>query len=130
MKDDFMLNNNGFTLVEVVVCLVIISFILIIVVSFSSNTLSINKEKAYEIMKSNISKASVSYLNECNSLDLDCKLSWNNNKTSFYVEKLRDSGYFKSLISPIDGKDISRCLIIEAYKQNGTIDINILDNCY
>ena len=125
-----MLNNKGFTLVEVIACLVIISFISILVVSFSNYTLSINKEEAYKVMKNNISKASVNYLKECEIGQLDCDINWNNDETSFYVEKLKTGGYFKNLMSPIDGKDVGRCLVIKAFKNNGVINIEVEDNCY
>ena len=126
-----MLNNKGFSLIELLASLVIITIIMFIIVSFSRNTFRINKNKAYMIMKENIYKASQNYVEECESKTLSCDLNWTNNKTEFNVHKLHDAGFFKSLNSPIDGKDLSNCLIIEAYKkENKVLEINIIDKCY
>ena len=124
------LNNRGFTLIEVVASLAIISFVFILVVSISSNTFSINKNKAYELMKNNIKKASENYINECDNKILECSLVWNEDKTEIDLDDLRASGYFKNFVSPLDGKDVSDCLNIEASKSNGVIEINLIDNCY
>ncbi len=125
-----MKNNKGFTLVEVLSSLVIITLIIIVVLNISHNTFSISKEQAYEIMKNNIHKASENYIRECESKQLHCNLNWNNNRTEFYVVKLKEYGYFTTLRSPIDGKDIGKCLLIEVEKNNGTLDIELIDNCY
>lgn len=124
------LNNKGFTLVEVVACLAIIGFIFVLVVSISGNTFSVNKNKAYDIMKNNIIKASSDYINECDSDILECNLIWNENKTEININSLKESGYFKNFISPIDGRNVSNCLKIIAIKKNGNIDIELIDNCY
>lgn len=124
------LNNKGFSLIEVVASLAIISFVFILVVSISTNTFSINKNKAYELMKNNIIKASKNYISECENGILKCNLAWSENKTELDINDLKESGYFKNLISPIDGKDVSDCLNIEVSKSNGVIDINLIDNCY
>lgn len=125
-----MINNKGFTLIEVLSSLVIITLIIIVVLNISHNTFSISKEKAYDIMKRNIYKISETYIRECESTQLHCNLNWSNNKTEFYATNLKENGYFTSLKSPIDGKDIGQCLLIEAYKNNGTTNIKLIDNCY
>ena len=124
-----MINNRGFTLIEVLASLIIISLITILVLRFSGNTLSISKNEAYKIMKNNIYKASNNYVKECEAGVLSCNLEWNNNTTEFYVENLKNGGYFKNFVSPIDGKDIGKCIIIHASKDNGIININLIDNC-
>ena len=43
---------------------------------------------------------------------------------------LKEKGYFKSMNSPLDGKDLSNCLIIEATRKNSVIVSNQHDNCY
>lgn len=124
------MNNKGFSLVEVLASLTIISLIIIVILNVSKNTLSMNKEKAYEIMKNNISKASENYIRECDLKQIECNLNWDNNKTSFYVEKLKQSGYYNNLKSPIDGKDIDKCITVNASKNNGVINIELIDDCY
>ncbi|MEE3342627.1 MAG: prepilin-type N-terminal cleavage/methylation domain-containing protein [Bacilli bacterium] len=126
-----MINNKGFTLIEVLASLVIITFIVIIVVSFSGDTLSINKDRAYRIMKNNIYKVSQDYVKECEAEITTCDLEWNDNKAEFNVYKLKEAGYFKNLRSPIDGKDVGNCMIVKIYKtDNKMIDVEIVDNCY
>lgn len=130
MKDDYMLNNKGFTLVEVVATIVIISLISIVILNISKSTFSINKEKAYEIMKNNIYKVSETYIKECDTGQLSCDLNWNHNSVSFYADKLKNAGYYNNLNSPIDDKDIGKCLLIRASKDNGVINIELVDDCY
>ena len=123
------MNNKGFTLIELIATLLIIAITSIIIVSFAGNTLSISKEKAYELMKNNIMSASYDYINECDNKILTCHYKWENNKTSFLAIALKESGYIKSLNSPIDDNDLSYCLVINATKLNGTVSITIEDNC-
>lgn len=123
------MNNKGFTLIELIATLMIIAIVSITIVSIAGNTFSINKEKAYELMKDNITSASYDYINECDNKILTCSYKWENNKTSFYAIVLKESGYIKNLNSPIDDDDLSYCLIINATKLNGTVNITIEDNC-
>ena len=125
-----MKDNRGFTMIEVLAAIVVIALISIIISRFIGSTLTLSQNEAYDVMKNNIISASEDYLRECNSGILDCNITWNNNKTNFLAIELKNSGYFKNLKSPIDGKDLSNCLNIEAKKENGTIKINLIDNCY
>ena len=125
-----MKDNRGFTIIEVLATIIIISLISTIVSRFIGSTLTISQNEAYEIMKNNIISASEDYLKECGNGILECNITWTNNKTSFSAIELKNSGYFKSLGSPIDGKDLSNCLNIKAEKENGTIKVNLIDNCY
>ena len=95
-----------------------------------NETFSIGKNEAYEMMKKNIYKASESYIRECDNNLLDCNLEWVNNKVEFRALVLKNSGYFDNLVSPIDGKDVGSCLLVRAIKNNGVLDIKIIDNCY
>lgn len=119
------MNNKGFTLIEVLVTLVVISLILGITINYFSSTMAINKEEAYEVMKNNIISASQDYINECNSEIIDC-----DNTDSFYANILKDYGYFDSLNSPIDGKDIGYCLLIKTSKEFGVVNVFVEDFCY
>ncbi len=125
-----MINNKGFTLIEYLITIVVISFVLFVVVKEIGRTLSITKNEAYSIMKQNITNTAKDYLNECNNNIINCNLNWNKNKTSFKAKILMESNYFKNLNSPIDGKDLSNCLIITAIKDNGVITTKLEDNCY
>ena len=125
-----MLNNKGFTLIEILASLITITFITIIIVSFSSNTFSINRNRAYDIMKENIYKISQVYIKECDAGLLACDLNWNNNSTEFYVEDLKNNGYFKNTKSPLDGKDIGKCILIKVSRSNGVNNIELVDKCY
>ena len=125
-----MKDNRGFTIIEVLATIIIISLISTIVSRFIGSTLTISQNEAYEIMKNNIISASEDYLKECGNGILECNITWTNNKTSFSAIELKNSGYFKSLESPIDGKDLSNCLNIKAEKENVTIKVNLIDNCY
>ena len=80
-------------------------------------------------MKNNMIKASQDYIKECESGIITCNFSWQDNNT-FPVSVLKDSGYFKNLKSPIDGKNLANCLLIEATNKNGVIITNLIDNCY
>ena len=124
-----MKNNKGFTLVEVLSILVLITIVLVITIRSFSNTLSISKEESYRIMKNNIISASNDYINECIAGIVECDFSFENNN-SFSAKVLKEKGYFKNFKSPIDGKNIEDCLIIEAKKENGVIKSNLKDNCY
>ena len=124
------MNNKGFTLVEVMAMLVIISIALFVIVRQVGSTLSITKKESYEVMKDNIISASEDYITECNNNIISCDLDWNNDKFSFKAILLKESGYFNNLDSPIDGKDLSNCLIINASRNNGVIDIDLVDTCY
>ena len=126
-----MLNNKGFTLVELLASLVIITLITFLIVSLSQNTFSISKNRAYTIMKNNVYKAAEDYIEECDANTISCNLDWNNNKTEFNAHKLYQAGFFKNLESPIDGKDLSDCLLIKVTKNDNKVpEVKIIDNCY
>ena len=80
-------------------------------------------------MKNNIISASYNYINECTIGTIACDFSFENHN-QFPAKVLKENGFFKNLKSPIDGKDLSNCLMIEAKKENGVIVSNLLDNCY
>ena len=123
------MNNKGFTLTEVITVLVIISLIAIIATKGIGETLSISKEESYKLMKKNIITSSNNYVKECMASTITCDFSFEENN-SFPVKVLQEKGYFKNMNSPIDGKDLSNCLIIEVKKENGVIISNLLDKCY
>ena len=123
------MGRKGFTLIEVVATLVIISIIVVAIVKGISPTLSSSKEEAYNLMKKNIITASYNYVDECEANLINCNFSFDENNR-FTASVLSSSGYFKDLTSPIDNKDLGNCLIIEAIKDNGVVKIDLIDNCY
>ena len=123
------MNNKGFTLIEVLSVLVIISIVLVVAVKNISNTVSLSKDESYKIMKKNIILASNTYINVCTTGIIDCDFSFESNN-HFSAKVLKEKGYFKNLISPIDNKNLEDCLIINAKKENGVIIAEIEDNCY
>ena len=123
------MNNKGFTLIEVLSVLIIISLIMVIAVRSINKTVSLSKEESYKIMKTNIIKVSKSYINECIAKTIECNFSFDSNNY-FEAKKLKETGYFKNLTSPIDGKNLENCLIIYAKKEKGVVSIELDDKCY
>lgn len=123
------MNNKGFTLIEVLVVVVLIALISGIAINTVGTTMSVSRTESYKIMKDNIVSASYDYINECTSGSLKCDFSFEKNNT-FTAKVLLNTGFFDSLESPIDGKDLSYCILLEATKSNGVTVINLQDNCY
>ena len=124
------MNDKGFTLVEVIAILVVISIVSFVVVKQVGGTLSASKEDAYSLMKNNIVSASRDYILECNSGNINCDLDFANNNITFNASELKNSGFFSNFRSPIDGRDLGNCLVVNASINNGVVDINLFDNCY
>lgn len=122
------MNNKGFSLVELLVVLSLIAIIIVIVLKVSSNTLSLSDNEAYELTKSNIIKATNSYLLECENNILECNYTWNDNKTTFKANNLIEAGYFNNLINPINNEDLKDCLIISVENINNEYKITLNDN--
>ena len=123
------MNNKGFTLVEVLITLIIISLLSIVIGSIINSTLAASKEESYKLMKQSIIKASSNYINECKVGIIECEFSYENNN-SFYAKELEKYGYFNNLKSPIDSKYVGECLLIKVKYDNGTNIIDIEDKCY
>ena len=123
------MNNKGFTLIEVIITLVMISLLTITISGIINKTLASSKEETYKIMKKNIVTASHNYINECKAKTIDCNFSYDDNNV-FYAKVLEENGYFKNLKSPIDEKYLGNCLKILVTYDNGTSVIDIEDNCY
>ena len=123
------INNKGFTLIEVLGVIILISIIGGVAISTVGSTVSSSREESYLIMKDNIVSAGYDYINECALGSLQCDFSYDNNNT-FWAKDLQNAGFFDNLESPIDGKDLSECLLLEAVKSNGVVVINLQDSCY
>lgn len=124
------LNNKGFTLIEILVTLLIISLVFTYVLSNIGQTLSLNNEKAYEITKENVLKSADIYILECSSKIIDCSndFIWqtneNTSETSFFVQTLINHGYLETkeniLLNPINDKSLNNCLKIIVTRNNIT----------
>ena len=101
-----------------------------VVINYVGSTLSISKNEAYEIMKGNIVSAGYDYLGECNAETISCDLEWIDDRVSFSLIDLKNTGYFSDLKSPIDNKDLGTCINLIAVRDNGNITIELVDNCY
>ena len=123
------MNNKGFTLIEVLCVLVLTSIIIILVFTTFGTTFSATRDEAYKIMKNNLLTAGYNYVNECKLGTIKCDFSFGDNN-KFTAKDLYNYGYFKELESPIDGKNLGLCLILEATKDNGVVSINLIDKCY
>ena len=124
-----MSNNRGFTLIEVVITVVIISLILVISGNLITSTLSISENEAYKLLKNNVVNISYNYVNECTNGIIDCEFDFLDN-SQFEASVLKKYGYFDDLSSPIDGKDLGKCLILEVSRDNGVVVIELEDKCY
>ncbi len=123
------MNKKGFSLIEVVVTLAVISLITTIGIRSISSSMSLGKKEAYQLMKNNIISSGYTYIEECTQGLISCDFSFENQNT-FKASILKEKGYFKDLKSPIDGIDLGQCLSLTAKKENGVTVIDIIDDCY
>lgn len=122
------MNNKGFTMIEVLAVLVIVSIVIIAVVPSISSSMSLGKNEALELMKNNVVSSSYSYISECEAGTILCDFSFDGNNT-FKASVLVDKGYFSNLNSPVDGKDLGECLVLKASRDNGVVIVDLIDNC-
>ena len=123
------MNNKGFTLIEVLVTLIIFSLVMLIASNLINTTLALNKEDSYKLLKTNVIKASYSYINECNAGLIECVNS-DDYSYVFSASELVKNGYLKNLDSPIDDKYLGECLNIKVTTDNGVRIVDLEDNCY
>lgn len=123
------MNNKGFTLIEILATLTLIAIVLGVAVSVVKPTMSAGKKESYELMKNNIVSVSYDYISECKLGTIKCDFDFDTNNT-FSIIELKNTGFIKSLESPIDGKDLGKCLEIRATKSNGVVVVDLIDNCY
>ena len=123
------MNNKGFTLIEVLAVLVLVSVVTIVVIQNISSSMSLGRNEAYRLMKNNIISAGYHYIDECTQGTIHCDFSFEKNNT-FKARVLEESGYFENLKSPIDGAYLGDCLSLSAKKDNGVTVVDIIDQCY
>lgn len=123
------MNNKGFTLIEVLAVLVLVSVVTIVVIRNISSSMSLGRNEAYRLMKNNVISAGYHYIDECTQGTIQCDFSFEKNNT-FKARVLEESGYFENLKSPIDGAYLGDCLSLSAKKDNGVTVVDIIDQCY
>ena len=118
------MNNKGFTLIEVLCVIFLISVLFVASFLVVKDTLSITDEKAYQILKENIISQAKTYIDECENNIINCKndYEWkkvNDNKITYInLSLLKKYNYFDNddIINPLTKKDISSCLKIKVIK--------------
>ena len=123
------MNNRGFTLIELLAVLIVIAIVSFVVVNNVSSSWSVGREEAYKLMKNNIVSAAYTYIQECETDIISCDFSFEE-QNQFKAIVLQQKGYFTDLNSPIDGKDVSECLLLKANKSDGVVIVDLIDNCY
>ena len=123
------MNRNGFTIIEVLGVIVLISIVTIVISFYVRSSMAIGVENSYKLMKNNLVSVSYSYIQECEQGMITCDFSFDNNNT-FKAYSLLNSGYVNSLESPIDGKYLGDCLVFYVKKENGVTIVDLKDSCY
>ena len=123
------MNNKGFTLIEILAVLVLVSIVTVVVVDNISFSMSLGRNEAYRLMKNNVISAGYHFIDECTQGTIQCDFSFEKNNT-FKARVLEESGYFDDLKSPIDGAYLGDCLSLSAKKENGVTVVDIIDQCY
>ena len=131
------MNNKGFTLIEVLCVIFLISIFFFGSFMVINNTFSITNEKAYEIVKEDIITQTKTYINECDNNIINCSndykwVSDNDNMiTNINLSILKKYKYFNTdnFINPITNKDISTCLNSIVIKDKySNIEVNLDDS--
>lgn len=131
------MNNKGFTLIEVLCVIFLISIFFFGSFMVINSTFGITNEKAYEIVKEDIITQTKTYINECDNNIINCSndykwVSDNDNMiANINLSILKKYKYFNTdnFINPITNKDISNCLNITVIKDKySNIEVNLDDS--
>ena len=123
-------NNLGFTLIELIATIVILTLVMGISTYSISAIIKNSKEKNYELLINNIKDAAETYYQECkysNNTGITCS-----NDSITTLGQLVTYGYLKSndsessssqkIVNPKDNKDITNCQIQITYNA-GSIEV-------
>ena len=123
------MNHKGFTLVEAIIVVVLLSLVFVFVLRNFDFTMTLGRDEAYKIMKNNVLTSGYHYVDECIAGTLICDFS-DSDYYKFSASVLKKYGYFSNLDSPVDGKDLGECLVIVGEKKNGVVILDLIDSCY
>ena len=101
MKRKSLLNNNGFTLVEILAVITILSLLMVFVVPNFISILNRNKSSAVDIQKNMIVSAARLYVEYCSNLnndDISCNFSTTGDNTKINLEDLVNNGYIENVV--------------------------------
>lgn len=118
------MNNKGFTLIELIVTLVILSLVISITAISITNVMKRSKEELYNNLVNNIIDAAEEYYIECKYAKNDAITCSSNGVITLgdlvkygYLSG-NDDGNRNKLINPLDNEDISSCNINITYNNN------------
>jgi len=128
------MNNKGFTLIELMATIILLSIIMTIGTVSVVSAINTSKEKSYDTLISNVKTAAKAFYEECeNSYIIETeipieKCSINDNKLTISYKTLLDYGFLKS--SAITEEDIDNDGVKEEIKiiENPKDNSN-LNNC-
>ena len=112
------MNNNGFTLVELLATLVILAIIMGIGGFTITNVIENSKKKDYDLLIENIKSSVELYYQECTYVNDDCngQITLGYLVTNGYLKgNSKDSEGRQTLVNPNDGEPISECVISYEY---------------
>lgn len=127
------MNNRGFTLVELLGAVVILTVLVGVSAYSIIGVLNSIKENNYKLLIDNIKKASETYYQECvygNKCIFDENISLGDLVLNGYLSSNNEDDKSK-VINPITNKDISNCIITIGYS-NFSITITpqtVSDDC-
>jgi len=116
-------NKKGFTLIEMITVIVILSLIVLIIVPLVSTNLKKGNEKAYQAQVNNIIASAKNWGSDNKKL-----LPQNGNAISLTLKYLQDEGYIdKNLKDPRKNETLNGCVKIENIDNKFQYTFN--DNC-
>ena len=129
-----MNNNKGFTLVELITAIVLLSLVVGITTYSITSIIRTNKEENYNLLLKNIDSAAETYYQECEySWDEVVDMIGSEDEATSFCDydvslgELVEFGYLKgnfkkndetyTIVNPLDNSDISTCVINVTYDE-------------
>lgn len=126
------LDNKGFTLVELIATIVVLSLVMGIGAYSITGLIENSKQKDYDLLIEEIKTATELYYQECRYVTKKCS-----NSGEITLGDLLNSGFLKEngelskenkliLINPLDNGEITNCRVGYEYK-NGEFNLMVID---